>query len=385
MVKAISQKHWSKCFGLMAGGCPVAAIVAILFVAWAAESLAAEPTSENSPRLKEVLQKYPKADLNGDGVLTAEEARTARQQFQKERANKAGVRAGKSSQAEQGRPGQTAPQPTFANVQYGPHERNVLDFWKADSQKPTALVVFIHGGGFVGGDKSKADSEIIRACLDAGVSFMAINYRFRQHAPIQDILRDAARAIQFIRDHAKEYNIDPKRIASYGGSAGAGTSLWLAVHDDLADPKSTDTVLRQSSRLSAAGCFNGQATYDMTEWEKIIGPFQEEWMRSPKERIEFYHFKSETDVETPEGRKILDDCSMLRQITRDDPPIFMACGLADEEPKNRGQYVHHPRHMAAVKKQCEAAKIECVTVGREDFPNRNKLLLEFLFKHLKVK
>src|SRR6187551_3852622 len=43
--------------------------------------------------------------------------------------------------------------PTHANVQYGPHERNVLDFWKAESEQPTPVLVFIHGGGFVAGDK----------------------------------------------------------------------------------------------------------------------------------------------------------------------------------------------------------------------------------------
>ena len=285
---------------------------------------------------------------------------------------------------EQGKaPGQAIP-PTAANVRYGPYERNVGDFWKADSKAPTALVIFIHGGGFVGGDKSQANPWMIRSCLDAGVSFMAINYRFRRDAAIQDILRDAARAVQFVRYHAKEYNLDPARIACYGNSAGAGTSLWLAVHDDLADPKSDDPVLRQSTRISAAGCLNGQATYDLTEWDKVVGPGKAEWWRSPREKFEFYHLKSEADFQTPEGKKILDDCSMLRQITRDDPPIFMACGIPDGEPKDRNQYVHHPRHALAVQKQCQAANVECVVVLRDNIQNQNKLLLEFLLKNLKA-
>jgi acetyl esterase/lipase len=228
---------------------------------------------------------------------------------------------------------------------------------------------------------------MIRSCLDAGVSFMAINYRFRKEAPIQDILRDAARAVQFIRYHAKQYNVDPGRIACYGGSAGAGTSLWLAVHDNLADPKSDDPVLRQSTRISAAGCLNGQATYDLTEWDKIVGPFKPEWLRSPDEKAAFYGFKSEADFQTLEGRKILDDCNMLRLITPDDPPIFMASSVPDGEPKNRGEYVHHPRHALSVQKQCQAANVECVVVlrVRGSIQNQNKLLLEFLFKNLRVK
>ena len=45
------------------------------------------------------------------------------------------------------------PKPDLADFKYGPHERNVLDLWKAKSDQPTPLVVFIHGGGFRGGSK----------------------------------------------------------------------------------------------------------------------------------------------------------------------------------------------------------------------------------------
>ena len=44
--------------------------------------------------------------------------------------------------------------PTMANVPYGSHERQVLDFYKATSAKPTPLLFFIHGGGWVAGDKA---------------------------------------------------------------------------------------------------------------------------------------------------------------------------------------------------------------------------------------
>ena len=46
------------------------------------------------------------------------------------------------------------PPPTVANFKYGPFERNVLDFWKAASDKPTPLLFYIHGGGWIEGDKS---------------------------------------------------------------------------------------------------------------------------------------------------------------------------------------------------------------------------------------
>ena len=71
--------------------------------------------------------------------------------------------------------------PTWVDVAYGPHERNVLDLWQASSDKPTPLIVFIHGGGFSRGDKSSIrGKQAIQQCLDAGVSFAAINWEFRR-------------------------------------------------------------------------------------------------------------------------------------------------------------------------------------------------------------
>jgi acetyl esterase len=347
----------------------------LVLLALSAAALGAE--QDPSPKqLQKWLQRYPDADVNHDGTLSAEEARAYRQKLATSRKGKAG--AEKSSLRK----------PTHGNVSYGPHKSNVLDLWLAESARPTPLVVFIHGGGFVGGDKSQARPQDLQRCLDARVSFMTINYRFRKDAPVQDILRDAARAIQFVRFNAARYNLDPKRIAAYGGSAGAGTSLWLAVHDDLADPNNTDPVLRQSSRIVAAGCINGQATYDLVEWEKVIGKFKPEWRNGPDEDVEFYHFKSHDDFNTPAGQKILDDCSMLRQITKGDAPIFMTCSLADTEPNSRNHLLHHPRHMQAVKQKCDEAGVEVHTVstagkGAEKGAGQNDLL-GFLLEHLGV-
>jgi acetyl esterase/lipase len=56
------------------------------------------------------------------------------------------------------------PPPTKANVSYGPHARNVLDFWQAKSDQPAPLLVSIHGGGFVSGNKS-VDPPLLKECL----------------------------------------------------------------------------------------------------------------------------------------------------------------------------------------------------------------------------
>jgi acetyl esterase/lipase len=282
--------------------------------------------------------------------------------------------------------GQQVP-PTFENMRYGPHERNVLDLWQARSTKPTPLIVFIHGGGFVGGDKAKVrDTPMVKSALDAGVSFAAINYRFRTTAPIQDILRDCARAIQYMRYRAAEWNIDKKRIAAYGGSAGASTSLWLAFHDDLADPKNPDPVLRESSRLSAAGANSTQFTCDVLQWEEVLGVPAEKFY---SEGAEFYGLKKAEDLYSPEGKRIRADVDMRGLITSDDPPVYLFSPQPGGPPKDRGHYVHHPKHARAIKERCDQLGVKAVLYvpgdGGERPPAGDQTLLQFLLRNLGVR
>ena len=97
--------------------------------------------------------------------------------------------------------------PTLIEVAYGDHERHVLDFWKADSDRPTPVAFVIHGGGWNGGSKERLHRFAEpNALLAAGISVVAINYRYVSQAveagiepPVKAPLHDAARALQFIR------------------------------------------------------------------------------------------------------------------------------------------------------------------------------------------
>ena len=158
-------------------------------------------------------------------------------------------------------------EPTHKHVAYGAHKDMKLNFWKIDSKKPTPLLVHIHGGGWLGGKKNETSVSTQRH----GYSYASIDYRLAGTELLPAAVHDAARAIQFLRTKAKEWNFDPKRIAVTGGSAGAASSLWLAYHDDLADPKSKDPVLRQSSRVCGAVAMGGQTTLDPFLLKEKIG------------------------------------------------------------------------------------------------------------------
>jgi acetyl esterase/lipase len=129
----------------------------------------------------------------------------------------------------------------------------------------------------MGGSKERVQRFVdVPALLEAGISVAAINYRYVSQGveegirpPVKAPLHDAARALQFVRSNAAEWNLDKQRIGATGGSAGACSSLWLAFHDDLADQKSDDSVARESTRLWCAAVNGAQTTLDpqqMKEW-----------------------------------------------------------------------------------------------------------------------
>lgn len=146
---------------------------------------------------------------------------------------------------------------TFVDVAYGPHVRQRMDVWLGKSEKPTPVVFYIHGGGWAAQDKTDIHQHLdVSAFLDAGISVASINYRFLADAntakitpPLQWPLQDAARALQTLRARSVDWNLDKTRVAACGVSAGGCSSLWLAMHDDMADGNSADPIARESTRV----------------------------------------------------------------------------------------------------------------------------------------
>ncbi|WP_395732565.1 alpha/beta hydrolase fold domain-containing protein [Prosthecobacter sp.] len=166
------------------------------------------------------------------------------------------------------------PVPTQANVPYGKHEKQVLDFYQAKAEQPAPVLFFVHGGGWMTGDK--ANPDFLGKCLENGISVVSINYRFIADAqaeqispPVKASLDDSARALQFVRSKAAEWHIDKERIGGCGGSAGGFTVLWLAFSPDMADAKSVDPIEHESTRLRCVLAFVPQTSLDprqMKEW-----------------------------------------------------------------------------------------------------------------------
>ncbi len=272
------------------------------------------------------------------------------------------------------------PPPSLANVKYGPHERHVLDLWKAKSDTPTPLVVFIHGGGFRGGSKEAVAAAFIENLRAKGISVMAINYRLSPEVHFPAHYMDCARAIQFARWKAEEWNLDPTRIGASGGSAGAGTSLWIGFHDDMADPNSSDPVLRQSTRLRCMAVQGAQSSYDLRDIKKWIGESAAKHPAFPG----FYGLKEE-EFNTPKAYKLFEAASAINYLTKDDPPVLALYGEVGELPANArpGQGVHHINFGYRLKEKMDQLGIECTIRNVHDGGKPDEEVIAFFVKHLR--
>ena len=279
------------------------------------------------------------------------------------------------------------PAPTVAKFAYGTHERQVLDFWQAKSDKPTPLVLYIHGGGWRGGDKNSLGAAAIKSYLDAGISVAAINYRYVQQAvelkvepPVKAPLEDAARALQTIRSKAGEWNLDKNRVGATGGSAGACSSLWLAFHDDLADPKSDDPITRESTRLWCTAVNGAQTSLDPKE---LL-----EWI--PNYTYGAHAFGLPNIKALSENRdkvlKWIKEYSPIEHVSKDDPPIALFYGK-QETPPVVGTTQKDATHSAVMgiklEERLKAAGVECVLVHQDRTNPHYKSAADFLIERLR--
>ena len=258
------------------------------------------------------------------------------------------------------------PAPDAAELRYGPHARNVMDLWLTGGARPAPFVIYYHGGGFRQGDKSSIGAALLRKLLASGVSVAAANYRLSDSAPYPAQMLDAARALQFLREHAARYGLDPRRAGATGGSAGAGISLWLAFHDDLADPASPDPVARQSTRLSGAVVTAAQSSYDPRFIRKLFDTDQVH-----PALIAFFGMKSAADVDNPKFHKLFEDASAINHATADDPPVMLFYPQANDPlpPNSTGaQHIHHPRLGFVLKEKLDQLGVGCTLLLKEQYP-----------------
>jgi acetyl esterase/lipase len=150
---------------------------------------------------------------------------------------------------------------SLANVAYGPEALQVMDIeLPAGRTASTPVVVFIHGGGWTGGDKSIFQPIDLDQFVAKGFATANINYRLAggtTHHPI--LSQDVTAALDFLATHAAEYQVAPDRFAVVGHSAGGHLALLAGY------------LFNPSGRIKAVGSMAGPTDLTDPVWLSIPG------------------------------------------------------------------------------------------------------------------
>jgi acetyl esterase/lipase len=287
---------------------------------------------------------------------------------------------------------ESVPKPTLSNIPYGTHKKQVLDFWKAPSaspDNPSPLLFVIHGGGWKSGSKERTIKGLldINGLLRSGISALAINYRLVTDAmvegivpPVKASLDDAARALQFVRSKAGEWHIDKNRIALTGGSAGGCTALWLAYHDDMADPNSNDPVARESTCVVCAAVYVAQTSLDprqMVEWVPN-SHYGGHAFGEPT----FKDFLAKREELLPWIRKY----SPYANANKGDPPVFLMYNSSPAVGKEQKDPTHTANFGVTLQEHCSKQGVECELYYSDDLDEKTRQdkLTNYLISRLKT-
>ncbi|MCA9130911.1 MAG: alpha/beta hydrolase [Planctomycetales bacterium] len=171
------------------------------------------------------------------------------------------------------------------------------------TKEPTAAIVIFPGGGYGHLAMDHEGHQIAQWANSMGMAGIIVSYRHRNRgyghpAP----MLDAQRAIRLTRDHAKQWNIDPRRVGVMGFSAGGHLCTTVLTHFDAGNPESEDAIDRQSCRPDF-----GIVCYAVI----ALGE-------------DFTHRGSQRNLlgDSP-SQELIDSLSNEKQVTSETPPCFV--------------------------------------------------------------
>ena len=208
----------------------------------------------------------------------------------------------------------------IAYVENG-HARQKLDLYFPTNSTKNALpmVIYIHGGAWLEGSKEQCPALDL---LNHGFAVASINYRLSQHALFPAQIEDCKAAVRFIRAHAKEWGIDPKKVGVCGTSAGGHlvAMLGTACEDKQFE---VGAHLDQSSRPTCVCNFFGVS--DLTTIHQQSDPqqsvIQHQLPTSPESKL-----IGGTVADQPEQARA---ASPVFYVSKNDVPMLLLHGTKD--------------------------------------------------------
>ncbi|HSJ55283.1 MAG TPA: alpha/beta hydrolase [Anaerolineae bacterium] len=269
----------------------------------------------------------------------------------------------------------------YYNLSYGPDERHVVDLYLPQGAPGRVPVVaWFHGGGLTSGDK-KMVREQATLLAKKGFAVVAANYRLRSQVPPNYLpaqVHDAKAVIRWIRANADKYGLNPYRIGSIGGSAGAFLSTNLGTSGNVAELEgNVGPHLAYSSRVQASVGLAG--VYDWFHYyEGKIATCKNLPIGDPRCQEDLMFM---CGLNEPACLNRLRQASAKTYVSRDDGPSLIVIGDQDETP---GGLEDHRLYDAAL----DAAGVDSTLIivpgaqHSELWPDIAPTLVDFFTRHL---
>lgn len=137
---------------------------------------------------------------------------------------------------------------TFFDMSYGTHERQVVDLCVPDDASgDIGLVLFIHGGAWIQGDKESYESGMNYGASNLGIATASVNYRYiSEDVDLLDVLDDIDAALAKVKEKGAEVGVNINRVLLTGDSAGGHLSLLYAYARKSSAPITPVAVISNS-------------------------------------------------------------------------------------------------------------------------------------------
>ena len=234
---------------------------------------------------------------------------------------------------------------------------------KEPAAGPLPAVAYFHGGGWNKWDKSTGIGSLVPLAATGNYFCVTVGYRLASEALWPAQIHDGKASIRWLRANAKRLNIDPQRIAVWGGSSGGHLAAEVAVTGDLPDLEGDCGSPGQSTRVACCVDYTGPTDLRIL-WGGSIG----------------YLFGGRAR-EMPE---VYRQASPVAMVTKDEPPFLIVHGTADTSVP----LVHATAFYDALKAAGVDATLFLIDGGEHnavDQPALVPVVLEFLDKRLRGK
>jgi acetyl esterase/lipase len=258
-----------------------------------------------------------------------------------------------------------------------------LDLWVPAGDGPAPVVVWVHGGGFMFGDRrilpeTFRPNQVFDALLDAGLAVATIDYRHALEAPFPAQLHDAKAAVRYLRAFADELGISTGRIGAMGESAGGHIVAALGLTAHRADLEGSHGVVGPSSAVDVVVDWYGVS--DLTTMPRhtlppeVAAKLPPELVTPPEDQL----------TRGLEGDAFA-DASPITHVTPDAPPFLLVHGTADWlVPYSQSEQLHAALTAAGVEARLVPVEgAQHIFDGHDDIDGLVRLSVDYLAEKLR--